>query len=993
MTTNAIRRRHSGRGANTPLRLPRTRRSPTFRQVTVLLLFTLGSLPRVDAATPPAPAAPESPITWSIPPDGGTPRDLNRVERLGPREFRVRASFEDGGQSVLRHAVSRVDLLCRNSGTPPAPVTVHLDLSQDGRRTDYDTKPESGMAQRDFLFVQNPGRNWRQIDGVTTGWVATVRFEAPTGDTKVGLSPWYTYSDYVHWVNKLPAHPHLRRRIAGRSDGGREHWELTITDPAVPSGQKQTVFWQAREHAYETFSSFAMEGLVEFLLSDDAADFRREYVIVLHPMTNVDGVAQGYEYRAGYDLPDPRGTATGRLTFDTVDRLRPDYAVAWHNWIAPRDRNVVFYTDGDRGRPTSRAWLRFTQLFPSLRAADHRWKDEATPLRYNWEGRFPLSEVNIHQYAMKRHGTRIWGWEMPWWNQSVPEVRAAGAAFARAFLTTLNEIRSGSVPAPVEASPVEARRWEVHEFSLQGRAHVANPYRDAALVGEFISPSGRTNVLDGFHDGGDRWRLRFAPDEIGDWRYQLRGEGVEILQRGTLRCTAPHRSGFTHIHPQNPYAFARSDGTPFLPMGDTCYGLFDDSPITPELRFEYLRIRRSQRFNFVRMSVGHSEARAGTNHLYWAWGGTPQNPDLERFNPGFFRAFDQLVFQLRDAGLNFELILLNFYRRPFTETNLWTTARERQWLRYLVARYGAFDHLFLWTLANEYETHPDGKYRLDYPTDVNWAKSTARYLKSIDVHRHLVTVHPVISASRQSDTPRAPFDPPWRIGEFFGNDDALDVLSQQTGGRGDGLSWDDKLQCWTGDPTDLVASLAADRRYKKPVLNTEHGYEYLRGHPTEKRQVHHTDKVRRSAWRIVCAGGYFAAGFHGTIGHSDVWNRLDAPNHYTFTLQSEGADQQLAILHQCLSNLPFERMQPWPSVTGNAVALAIPEDVHLVYLPQGGVTTLVAGPAGQRVETQWLDPRTGSFREKQSITLTGEPLRGTAPDTNDWAWIVRRIGR
>ena len=48
------------------------------------------------------------------------------------------------------------------------------------------------------------------------------------------------------------------------------------------------------------------------------------------------------------------------------------------------------------------------------------------------------------------------------------------------------------------------------------------------------------------------------------------------------------------------------------------------------------------------------------------------------------------------------------------------------------------------------------------------------------------------------------------------------------------------------------------------MLNTENGYEYMRGHPTEKKQVHHTDKVRRSAWRIVCAGGYFAAGFHGT---------------------------------------------------------------------------------------------------------------------------------
>jgi hypothetical protein len=44
-------------------------------------------------------------IFWTVPKDGGTPRDANCIERIGPREFRVRASFEEGGQSVLRHAV------------------------------------------------------------------------------------------------------------------------------------------------------------------------------------------------------------------------------------------------------------------------------------------------------------------------------------------------------------------------------------------------------------------------------------------------------------------------------------------------------------------------------------------------------------------------------------------------------------------------------------------------------------------------------------------------------------------------------------------------------------------------------------------------------------------------------------------------------------------------------------------------------------------------
>jgi hypothetical protein len=981
-------------------------------------------------------------ISWSVPTDGGTPRDTNRIEHVGPHEFRIRASFEEGGQSVLRHAVSRVDLLCRNSDAQPVTVTVHLDLSGDGKRTDYDNKPESGMKLRDFIFIQPPGQGWQQVNGSTERWVATVQFNALPGETKVGLSPWYPFADYLRFVNSLPKHPHLEKRLAGTSDGGREHWELTITDPAVPAERKRKIFWHAREHAYETWSSFAMEGLVEFLLSDEAAEFRRHYIITLHPMTNVDGVGQGFEYRGGYDFPDPRGTATGRLTFDTMDRLRPDFAVTWHNWVAPRDRNVVFYTDGENGQPTARAWLRFTQLFPSLRGADHRWKDETTPLKYNWQNRAPLSEANPHQYAMKKYGTRVWGWEMPWWNYSTDDAHKMGAAFARAFLTTIEEIRTNAPgltalsPSPLNgeragvrgenvqsppattdakgvttphpqslsplrgegrqpantrgnfsASAIEAPRWEIHEFSVKGRAHIANPFRDAALVGEFISPSAKTNVLDGFYDGDETWRLRFAPDEEGEWSYLLRGEGVEILQRGKLLCTKARGHGFIRVHPENPYAFAHADGTAFFPMGDTCYGLFDDSPITPELRSEYLKARRAQRFNFVRMSVGHSEARAATNAAYWAWGGSAQKPDLDRFNPDFFRGFDELMRQLRTNGMNVELLLLNFYRRPFTDTNLWTAARERQWLRYVIARYGAFDNIFLWTLANEYETHPDGRYRLDFPGDVDWAKATARFIKTNDVYRHLVTVHPVISASRLGESPRAPFDPPWRIGEFYGADDAMDVLSQQTGALGDGLVWDEAAKCWTGDPTNLVASLNADRRYKKPVLNTENGYEFLRGEPTSKKQVHHTDKVRRSAWRIVCAGGYFAAGFHGTIGHSDAWNRLDAPNHYTFTIRDEGAAAQLSKLHDFFAALPFWRMQPFTNLTGEAVALADSHKTYVAYLPHGGAITMTLPGADGPLVSRWFNPRTGEFSPPAGVAPAGRQ-NFQAPDTNDWALLI-----
>lgn len=578
----------------------------------------------------------------------------------------------------------------------------------------------------------------------------------------------------------------------------------------------------------------------------------------------------------------------------------------------------------------------------------------------------------------------------------MPPVRAlthmprfgVAAALCLSFLALSCGEAPGQEGKRTESSAMEIPRWEMHEFVLQGRCEAENPFTGASLKGRFTSPSGKVTTVDGFYDGGTNWRLRFAPFEEGTWAYDLRGDNVEIEQRGNFQCVAPRGHGFIGVHPQNPYAFACADGSPFFPMGDTCYGLFDDSPITPALRSEYLKTRRARHFNFVRMTVGHSLARAEKDPTYWAWGGTPRQPDLDRFNPAFFRAFDELIRQLRTSGMNVELLLLNFYRRPFTDTKIWTPARERLWLRYLLARYGAFDNIFLWTLANEYETHPDGTYRLDFPADVDWAKQTARFIKANDPHRHLVTVHPVVSASRRGANPEAPFDPPWRIGEFFGVDDAMDVLSQQTGGLGEGLVWDESEQCWKGDPVHLVDSLRADRRYKKPVLNTEHGYEYLRGQPTEKKQVHHTDKVRRSSWRVVCAGGYFAAGFNGTIGHSDIWNQIDAPNHYTFVTRDEGAASQLAILYEFFAALPFGEMQPFSEITGDAVALAHPGKCYVVFLPHGGEVGVNLVGAKGALKARWFNPRSGEFAPAKSIHPTDRPEKFAAPDLNDWTLLI-----
>ena len=147
---------------------------------------------------------------------------------------------------------------------------------------------------------------------------------------------------------------------------------------------------------------------------------------------------------------------------------------------------------------------------------------------------------------------------MPWWNRNTEDARKAGFDFATAFLAMLDELdtnqRIGNPDIVVNNIP----RWDMHEFEVHGKSWTDNPFTQSAVVGEFVSPSGKKLIVEGFYDGDDTWRVRFAPDEEGDWHYLIRGEGVEIFQEGVLHCIPPQSKGFIHIHRNNPYAFANS---------------------------------------------------------------------------------------------------------------------------------------------------------------------------------------------------------------------------------------------------------------------------------------------------------------------------------------------------------------------------------------------------------------------------------------------------
>ena len=58
---------------------------------------------------------------------------------------------------------------------------------------------------------------------------------------------------------------------------------------------KRAVIITARVHASEIQSSFSLEGIVDFLLSEDerAVSLRKNFIFYVVPMVNIEGVIRG----------------------------------------------------------------------------------------------------------------------------------------------------------------------------------------------------------------------------------------------------------------------------------------------------------------------------------------------------------------------------------------------------------------------------------------------------------------------------------------------------------------------------------------------------------------------------------------------------------------------------------------------------------------------------------------------------------------------------
>lgn len=292
----------------------------------------------------------------------------------------------------------------------------------------------------------------------------------------------------------------------------------------------------------------------------------------------------------------------------------------------------------------------------------------------------------------------------------------------------------------------DIEQWGVFEVSFQGSTE-GNPYLDVELTAQFAYKH-RIIEVNGFYDGDGVYRIRFMPDTQGIWHYRTQStldalSGVE----GTFTCVAPGPGNHGPVGVSNTYHFAYADGTPYKPVGTTCYAWTHQGD---QLEEQTLATLENAPFNKLRMCVFPKHYLFNENEppMYpfpclshgastWDFGRIMRGEasrgwsfDFDRFDPTFFHHFEQRVADLLVLGIEADIILFHPYDRwGFAAMDAQTDDR---YVRYVVARLAAYRNVW-WSMANEYDL-------MRHKIMADWDRFF-RIVQEHDPFQHLRSIH------------------------------------------------------------------------------------------------------------------------------------------------------------------------------------------------------------------------------------------------------------
>lgn len=298
----------------------------------------------------------------------------------------------------------------------------------------------------------------------------------------------------------------------------------------------------------------------------------------------------------------------------------------------------------------------------------------------------------------------------------------------------------------------QVEKWGLMELILKGRKD-GNPFTDYEVTATFNGEKETVTVY-GFYDGDGVYKVRFMPSYEGMYTYVAKGNALEKEEAGNFEVM-PVISERNHgpVGVTKKRYLVYEDGTPYYSIGTTCYAWVNQRD---ELQEQTLTTLKNSSFNKIRFCFFPKyylyNLKEPISYPYVRGESKGQDKeqvqrmfrmklhveeevaditdfDCYRFNVEHFRRFDKQIMELREMGIEADLILFH----PYDKWGFSTMKKEcdELYLKYVVARYGAYRNVW-WSMANEYD--------LMAKREEDW-EDYGHLVQNTDPYGHLRSIH------------------------------------------------------------------------------------------------------------------------------------------------------------------------------------------------------------------------------------------------------------
>lgn len=294
--------------------------------------------------------------------------------------------------------------------------------------------------------------------------------------------------------------------------------------------------------------------------------------------------------------------------------------------------------------------------------------------------------------------------------------------------------------------------YEKFEVQISMLAKYQNPFdpKEIDITATFTSPTGKEWKINGFYNSGTSgglWEVRFSPNELGKWVYEIKVRDMEenITSPSKKIIVIPSKNhGPIRISANNRY-LEYEDGTPYYGVGlwyNDEYSKYNKGRIQPD----ELDKLKSLGVNFISSYMTPLETM-----------GTGPG----RYDQSLSGRLDEVLEMCEERNMN---LSLNIWFHSFLSETTWSGgnirwqvnpyqlvcrakdffrskeawAHQENLYRYIISRWGHSRALALWFVVDEVNG-TDGWASGDSLGAAKWAGKVHNYFKINDPYRHLTT--------------------------------------------------------------------------------------------------------------------------------------------------------------------------------------------------------------------------------------------------------------